>query len=917
MAKYTYPTAYEGTFWSVLDGDYYVSTLGSDITGDGSPKKPFLSIKRAMELATDEEKIVIGPNEFLVNHESNGSATIGSKSPCRLATKNNINLLVGGIVTVDGVLTKLNDRILVWNQNSPAENGIYVVQNGEWLRADDFNTPSNMAKGAIIPVLEGATYENIIFQFTTKEDIVIDNTPLLFKVITSPDHNFLTNEAAEIAFVKKELPGYALPDSSLALWYNNDQATNESLGLFYPPSYLANLAPTGWRIPTKSEVDEVFSELNLPLNGKYTKGNTSEFENINLWGNYWFFADDRQVPESLYFNSSLSSVGWYIPTNGDNLRLPTRFVYKKNDDGRGISNFDVVSINLEGVEYETQRLSDGKIYLMQNYKGLLLDYERKLNLSKDKLLSWEIDTPTAHTHSIDEIENLDYISIKRDIRGYLPELNKRFIDTIEEDNVTPLARLYNSKAIESIVPSGWHLPTLAEWNNLLTAAGGGVFKDSTANDIKTVEVWRALSIGGSLGINIDTRGGASMVSSNAINDYWKQVGVNREDVINKTIVHSLFWPFYKSQAYYMIQRGTIPSRPSDRAGYVFLGNKGLYDQYNWYYSSLTPNIAEPEAYLKIRLIKDDSTDAGTVNFGGSKTYNTVKINDLVWLAEDFEEDTLPEESKSLVKENGELVWDNLNNKYQQINSASAELALTQTVDFSEANFQPRTLSGSLNITTIANPVLGSIIIPIKGGTDVTIDGSLIAAENIRGVFDTNKSINFLKITCYDKKNPAYFAEWVLEGSGTLASTTALEELEIQKTSTASVTDTVSDVADFDGATVIDSAGSSVSYNASTGVFTLAANKQYAVSINANYRATNNSARSTIDLRLVDSSDSLQSIWESYAYIREVNDKSSLSFIKKIVVGESPMEIKFMTRLSKSGSMSVEMISALVKITVVA
>ncbi|MEM9259374.1 MAG: hypothetical protein AAGA62_06975, partial [Bacteroidota bacterium] len=61
MARFSYPEDFEGTFWTIIDGDYYVSTFGSDINGNGSPKSPFLTVGKAFELTLDGEKVVVGP----------------------------------------------------------------------------------------------------------------------------------------------------------------------------------------------------------------------------------------------------------------------------------------------------------------------------------------------------------------------------------------------------------------------------------------------------------------------------------------------------------------------------------------------------------------------------------------------------------------------------------------------------------------------------------------------------------------------------------------------------------------------------------------------------------------------------------------------------------------------------------------
>ena len=64
MARYSYPEDFEGTFWAVIGGDYYVSTFVSDINGDGSPKSPCLTVGKAFEFAIEGEKVIIGPDEY-------------------------------------------------------------------------------------------------------------------------------------------------------------------------------------------------------------------------------------------------------------------------------------------------------------------------------------------------------------------------------------------------------------------------------------------------------------------------------------------------------------------------------------------------------------------------------------------------------------------------------------------------------------------------------------------------------------------------------------------------------------------------------------------------------------------------------------------------------------------------------------
>lgn len=182
--KFEYPTDFEGTFWTTIDGDYYVSTIGSDINGDGTPQKPYLTIRKAMDFAEDGEKVVIGPEEYVTETETT-QVSSGSLLPCRVATTQHEDLESGGLLVIDGVTVQAGDRVLVWQQNNPTQNGVYLASANGWLRVDDFGSIDQAISGLLIPILGGSTYANDIFQFTTPGDVVIGSDPLTFEHIVS------------------------------------------------------------------------------------------------------------------------------------------------------------------------------------------------------------------------------------------------------------------------------------------------------------------------------------------------------------------------------------------------------------------------------------------------------------------------------------------------------------------------------------------------------------------------------------------------------------------------------------------------------------------------------------------------------------------------------------------------------------
>lgn len=63
---------------------------------------------------------------------------IDAKASCKAGTTGNITL--GGLQIIDSVVCAAGDRVLVKDQTSAAQNGIYVVASGSWARAADANT---------------------------------------------------------------------------------------------------------------------------------------------------------------------------------------------------------------------------------------------------------------------------------------------------------------------------------------------------------------------------------------------------------------------------------------------------------------------------------------------------------------------------------------------------------------------------------------------------------------------------------------------------------------------------------------------------------------------------------------------------------------------------------------------------------
>ncbi len=90
------------------------------------------------------------------------------------------NQLEAGDV-VDGVTLAAGNRVLVKDQSTGSENGIYVVQaSGAAIRAEDFDSSSEVTAGAFTFIEEGTVNGDTGYVLTTNDVIILGTTSLTF-----------------------------------------------------------------------------------------------------------------------------------------------------------------------------------------------------------------------------------------------------------------------------------------------------------------------------------------------------------------------------------------------------------------------------------------------------------------------------------------------------------------------------------------------------------------------------------------------------------------------------------------------------------------------------------------------------------------------------------------------------------------
>jgi hypothetical protein len=111
------------------------------------------------------------------------------KDTCRAATTANITL--SGTQTIDGVALAVGDRVLVKDQTSAANHGIYTVASGAWSRASDANT-AGLISGMIVRIgPEGSANPSTIWLLQAADPITLGTTSLtyLMQLRTAPVSN--------------------------------------------------------------------------------------------------------------------------------------------------------------------------------------------------------------------------------------------------------------------------------------------------------------------------------------------------------------------------------------------------------------------------------------------------------------------------------------------------------------------------------------------------------------------------------------------------------------------------------------------------------------------------------------------------------------------------------------------------------
>lgn len=174
----TAPTATAGTNTTQLATTAFVTAADNLKANLASPT--FTGTPLAPTAAVGTNTTQIATTAFVTTAVDAARQGLDVKDSVRVATTANITL--SGTQSIDGVAVVAGDRVLVKNQTTATQNGIYVVASGSWTRSTDAdNTPDGeVTSGMFTFVEEGAANASSGWVLSTPNEITLGTTSLTF-----------------------------------------------------------------------------------------------------------------------------------------------------------------------------------------------------------------------------------------------------------------------------------------------------------------------------------------------------------------------------------------------------------------------------------------------------------------------------------------------------------------------------------------------------------------------------------------------------------------------------------------------------------------------------------------------------------------------------------------------------------------
>jgi phage-related tail fiber protein len=227
-----------------------------------------------------DDTVVKATRAWVMSYLAEELGKLDGKQSVRVAASTNI--VLNGAQQIDGVAVIAGDRVLVANQTLAKDNGLWIVANGDWVRASDANSNAKVTPGLTVMVEEGTANGDSLWHLTTNAPITLGTTALTFKMlagrtgIAAGTYKSLTVDEygrATAGANPETLAGFGIKDSYTKAEVEALIAKASALPVGSIVAFPVDAPPPGFlELDNSVKSSATYPDLSAYLGGKFNKG---------------------------------------------------------------------------------------------------------------------------------------------------------------------------------------------------------------------------------------------------------------------------------------------------------------------------------------------------------------------------------------------------------------------------------------------------------------------------------------------------------------------------------------------------------------------------------------------------------------------------------------------------------------------
>nr|WP_315446048.1 phage tail protein [uncultured Pseudomonas sp.] len=227
-----------------------------------------------------DDTVVKATRAWVMSYLAEELGKLDGKQSVRVAATTNV--VLNGAQQVDGVAVIAGDRVLLPNQTLAKDNGLWIVANGDWIRANDANVSAKVTPGLTVMVEEGTLNGDSLWHLTTNAPITLGTTALTFKMlagrtgIAAGTYKSLTVDEygrATAGANPETLAGFGIKDSYTKAEVEALIAKASALPVGSIVAFPVDAPPPGFlELDNSVKSSATYPDLSAYLGGKFNKG---------------------------------------------------------------------------------------------------------------------------------------------------------------------------------------------------------------------------------------------------------------------------------------------------------------------------------------------------------------------------------------------------------------------------------------------------------------------------------------------------------------------------------------------------------------------------------------------------------------------------------------------------------------------